>query len=187
MSTYSSSSFLLDGVHRGCYYGQQDRVDELNTRIQDRQIPDRPLAPNYDPRPVPTKYSLFPVVDRRVIPKEPLDNKLYLDNNDSNFYVSSKFGPPTNFLKNVNVETALRNQGVALQHGAEQGVYVPSSDSDLYKLRNPSSRPGAAQPFPGLFNRYVPEQNSVKPIVHTSIGKDLFANHTRTQLRTIPH
>ena len=43
------------------YYGQNERVDELNARILERDVPDTQLAPNFSPRPVPTKYAVFPM------------------------------------------------------------------------------------------------------------------------------
>ena len=86
-----------NGVVQGCYYGQNDRVDELNTRIQSRQFPENALRPNFDPRPVPTKYSIFPVIDRKVAPKESISP--YLDN--YGFSPVSANGPPKNYLQNI--------------------------------------------------------------------------------------
>jgi hypothetical protein len=175
----TQTNTLFQGVVQGCLYGQQDRVDELNTRMQGRQFSDSPLRPNYDPRPVSTKYSLFPVIDRKPIAHEPL--RTYLD--DSHFQKFSPItrnGPPKQYLENIDTETILRNQTVSLQHGAEQGVYVPSSHSDLYKINVPSTF--SEQPFPGLFKTYQADPN-IYPIHSQPIGKSLFSNHTRTQLR----
>ena len=56
------------------------------------------------------------------------------------------------------------------------------SQSDLYKV-TVVSRPGEAQPFPQLFE--APQFASVQhPNIVPSIGGDVFANHTRTQLRS---
>ena len=49
----------LYGVPDGLLIGQQSRVDEINERIGSRQFSDQPLAPNFDPRPVMTKYMIF--------------------------------------------------------------------------------------------------------------------------------
>lgn len=51
------------GVVEGVFYGQNERTDELNNRIIERNYPDIPLKPNYDPRPISTKYSHFPMID----------------------------------------------------------------------------------------------------------------------------
>ena len=60
------------GVPVGVYYGQNERVDELNNRMESRQFPDSPLQPNFDPRSVPTKYSKFPIINRRKTMNEPV-------------------------------------------------------------------------------------------------------------------
>jgi hypothetical protein len=61
-SYYQNIDFGENGVCKGIYYGQNERVDELNTRIQSRHFPDVDLPPNFDPRPVSTRFCLFPVV-----------------------------------------------------------------------------------------------------------------------------
>lgn len=165
------------GIIQGFYSGQQDRVDELNTRIQSRFAPDNALRPNYDPRPVSTKYSLFPIIDRKTPTKE------YLK--PSTEYLGDSFSPLINnspFLRNVDTETILRNQTVALQNGIGQSVYVPSSKSDLYNTTI-VSRP-SEQPFPDLFIK--PTFQSTQPaisIANQNIGKSDFFNYTRFQLR----
>jgi hypothetical protein len=76
MTEYSNTDNLFQGVVQGCLYGQQDRVDALNSRINSRQFADIDLRPNYDPRPIQTKYNHFPIIDqnRCLNIKEPLQN-----------------------------------------------------------------------------------------------------------------
>lgn len=175
-----TDSQKIVGLHEGIAYGQFERTDELNARMQNRHFPDVGLAPNYDPRPVPTKYSHFPIADRRAHPnvaiRPQLDHVVEL-----NFNPGTSRGPSATYFANVDKETVLRNQAFAVQHGADQGVYVPSSQSDLYNV-TVVSRPGELQPFPKLFEApqfaSIPHPNTVE-----SIGRDVFANHTRTQLR----
>ena len=170
----------IEGLPNFLYQGQNERVDELNHRIQSRHFPDSPLQPNFDPRPVPTKYALFPIINRRTPMKEPAIP--YLDYNSSvNFNPGSQRAPPSGF--NIELETQLRNQYFALQHGADQGVYIPSSNSDLYRVPVPMGSQKESQPFPDLFSN--PEFNSFPNpnVVDTKIGRDTFYNHTRTQLR----
>lgn len=167
-----------NGVVQGCYYGQNDRVDELNTRIQSRQFPENALRPNFDPRPVPTKYSIFPVIDRKVAPKESISP--YLDN--YGFSPVSANGPPKNYLQNIDQETILRNLTVGLQ-SANQGVFVPDSNSELFN--NPVfSSTFSEQAFPHLFNKPVFETKNYI-ISNQDIGKRTFYNDTRTQLRNM--
>jgi hypothetical protein len=176
------SNNKMYGVHEGVYYGQNERVDQLNDRINTRQFPDSPLEPNFAPRSVPTKYALFPMINRRKPMQEPVIP--YIDYNLSvNFNPGSHRAPPSGFFNNVDTETILRNQTVALQKGADQGVYVPSSQSDLYNVRVPQGSIQEPQPHPSLFSKFQFDQTPHANINGSNIGTDRFFNHTRTQLR----
>jgi hypothetical protein len=175
----------MDGVPNGeVWYGQYDRVNELNDRFQSRQFSDNSLEPNFSPRPVPTKYSLFPIINRRT----PVNTKI---NPFPNYDIEQNFNPgsaapPSGYYNNIDTETILRNQTVSLQHGAEQGVYVPSSKSDLYiNTVAKSTNRDEEQPYPNLFT--TPNFNTrVHPNINeANIGNDYFNNHTRTQLRNL--
>jgi hypothetical protein len=168
------------GVHQGIQYGQNERVDELNKRICSRFISDSPLEPNFDPRPVSTKYALFPIVNRRKMVNEPsIPYPEY--NHRINFTPTISRGPSAGYRNNVDIENSLRNQEYALQHGADQNVYVPASSSDLYNTTVVSAP--SNQPHPRLFEQ--PQFSSMPhPNVENSvIGREQFCNHTRTQLR----
>lgn len=170
----------LYGVPTGVFYGQNERVDELNDRIQSRQFSDKPLAPNFSSRPVLSKYSRFPVIDRRAPFTEEI--KPYeVHDVQGNFNPGTQNGPPRGYFSNVDLESGLRNQTVALQKGCIQREYVPNSNSELYKV-NVVSKPGP-NPHPSLFynesfNTF--REGSVKQL---NIGNNVFNNHTRTQLR----
>jgi hypothetical protein len=174
----------IPGLPQYLYYGQFDRVDELNSRILERDVPDKPLAPNFSPRPVTTKYSLFPMLDARMPATVPIEPNY-------NYNLSTTFTPPvmkrgpvSGFINHVNVESELRNQGTSLQKGADQGVYVPSSNSDLYKVYVPS-RP-SEQPHPELFRKEQFDARIHPNIANApQIGIDRFNNNTRVQLRNI--
>ncbi len=168
------------GVPEGILYGQNERVDELNSRLTSRHFPDMPLAPNFDPRPVPTKYALFPMINRRTQPKESIQ-LLPRHHVEVNFNPGNAKAPPCGFIQNVDVETSLRNQTVALQNGAYQGTYIPSSKSDLYQVSVPYSP--SVQPHPDLFLKYDLNTNIPNKLNQSNIGKSTFSNHTRTQLR----
>lgn len=185
MTDYSTADTLFQGVVQGCLFGQQDRVDALNDRIHGRQFSDIELRPNYDPRPVSTKYSRFPIIDPVMNRNSNL--KTYntinsLDNNKTPVFYSGSNNAPV--LRNIDLETKLRNQTHALQHGAPQGIFVPSSKSDLYNIDIPLSSNLGEQPFPELFNQNKFQSHKVPTITkYTSIGNMDFFNHTRTQLR----
>ena len=170
------------GIPEGISYGQNERVDELNDRINSRNYPDIPLAPNFDPRPVPTKYSLFPIVNRRKETREPI--RLSINHEVGiNFNPGTRNAPPAGYTNNIDIETSLRNQTVALQHGADQGYYVPSKNSDLYNV-SVISKP-TIQPHPDLFNKQEYKTFIPVSLEQKKIGKDRFHNETRTQLRSI--
>lgn len=168
------------GVTEGVFYGQNERVDELNNRYQDRQFPDSPLEPNFSPRSISTKYSHFPILNGRKPTNEPFLNYPSYST-QSNFNPGSDTAPSSGFFRNVDTETILRNQTAALQHGAEQGIYVPSSNSDLYKV-SVVYRP-SEQPNPLLFRSFQFNQTDHPNNIDNNIGHDRFFNHTRTQLR----
>jgi len=169
----------LYGVHQGVLYGQNERVEELNERLTSRNLSDTPLKPNYDPRPVPTKYSHFPIINRRAQSNEPAIN--FIDHNVSvNFNPGSDRAPPAGYSNKIDVENALRNQFFAIQN-TDQNVYIPSSASDLYKTTI-VSKP-TEQPYPLLFQQQQFSKNLHPNLLDTNIGNDKFYNHTRTQLR----
>jgi len=167
------------GVADGITYQQIERVEDLNKRIIERQFTDYPLEPNYEPRPVPTKYSIFPIIDRRTPAKEPrLDYPVH--NSYVNFNPGSAVGPIKGYFKNVDTETVLRNQVFSLQDTA-QNQYVPSSKSDLYNVTVVSSP--SEQPYPLLFAKTALEKNLHPNVQDSNIGKNIFFNATRVQLR----
>ena len=170
------------GVQEGISYGQNERVDELNDRILSRNRPDIPLAPNFDPRPIPTKYSHFPMVNRRASGTEriaPYINHVV----GLNFNPATSNAPPVGYMVNVDTETVLRNQTVAMQRDtAFQGTYIPSSQSDLYHVTVASTP--SVQPFPDLFDRPTFQTAIPANLEQSQIGKESFFNHTRTQLRS---
>jgi hypothetical protein len=171
----------IKGIPDGVVIGQMERTTELDERILDRMFPSEALKPNYDPRPISTKYSVFPSLSGR----KPIDTKL---NNYNDYNVHETFNPgnskapPGGFLKYVDNESYLRNQSIALQKGAEQGYYVPQSTSELfndYKVRSEHK----IQPYPKLFEKTTYNNPRTHNVGLMNIGKDLFHNNTRTQLR----
>jgi len=174
----------MEGVHVGVSYGQHDRVDELNDRIQNRQFSDKPLAPNFSSRPVVTKYSRFQIADRRAPAYEEEIRPVETHNTQTNFNPATLRGPPASMLQNIDLESALRNQNVAFQRNCVQSTYVPDSRSELFNVRVHSAL--GPNPHPSLFShpptQSVPREAAVRGM---NIGKDLFNNSTRTQLRAL--
>lgn len=157
---------------KGVYYLQNERVEELNDRIQERRFPDKPLEPIYDLRPIATKYTMFPMNDVRKQAKEP--KQIYPEYDATTNFIPSN---NTHSKYDVDVENMLGN------YAKEKNKYVPASSSDLYNVTIPS-RP-SVQPFEGLFRKNEFPATTHPNNQNTQIGKDRFYNHTRTQLRSI--
>jgi len=173
------------GVQKGICYGQFDRTDELNNRIHDRQFSDKPLAPNFSSRPVMSKYSHFPIIERRAPHEEQISSVPQHDVN-TNFSPATQNGPPSTYLNNIDIETGLRNQTVSHQRYGIQQTYVPNSDSDLYRVNVFSNSETTPQPHPSLFHHASTECTTrAKTVRHINIGNELFHNNTRTQLRSL--
>lgn len=164
------------GVIDGAYYCNQDRNMELNVRIAERNIPSASLEPQFSIRPVSTKYALLPVVDRRSKSTVPI-NKMEPYSVENVFNPGTSQGPWNGFATNINEESKLRNQFFALQN-CEQAAWVPSSQSDLYKV-NVEGRT-EIQPFPHLFTteKFAPFEPNTD-----GLSKDIWGNHTRQQLK----
>ena len=168
------------------YYGQEERVEELNRRIEERNQPDAPLEPCFDMRPTPTKYSRFPIVNLRNDPQQ-IETPIYMlpPYTPTLFFTPpvGNQGPLSGFK--IDSESRLQNRFFALQkNGAGmQNQYIPSSQSDLYKVDVPLSP--SDQPFPGLFKSYPKRVTSEIPdfVGYLQMSNKTFNNATRTQLR----
>ena len=169
----------IEGAAYGLWDGQHGRVEELNQRLSARQFPDQPMQANFGFRPIPTKYALFPIIDRRASVTVPIQRAPKYDTS-LHFSPATTKGPVATYLANVDLETVLQNRHVVLQHGAEQGVYVPSSNSDLYGF----SAVGRVESLDERAMLFEKRALSTKVNdVAMMIGQDRFHNNTRTQLR----
>ncbi len=166
----------LYGVVNGLYYCNIDKDNELNQRLAERNVPSGPLQPQFSMRPVSTKYALMPIVDRR--PKPTVEVQSF-----PNYSVGTTFnpgdsqGPWSGFASNVDVDSTLRNQFFALQK-CEQPNFIPSSDSDMYHVTAVGRQ--EEQQCPGLFKE---ERFSDFNPNTCDVGKDIWGNNTRVQLR----
>jgi len=167
------------GATHGLWEGQFQRVEELNDRLADRHFPDQMLQPNFSSRPVATKYALFPVIDRRAAPSVPIEKQPKY-NQYKSFSPATCNGPVATYLANIDLETVLQNRHVVLQKGADQGVYVPSSKSNLYGF----SAVGREESMGERGMLFAKHQLATKTSeVAQKIGQDRFHNNTRVQLR----
>lgn len=171
----------IQGVHQKPVIGQHERTDELNSRIHSRQFADHALEPLFSTRPVSTKYSFMGIVAKNstlaptcpIVPTKP-------------FNISTDFtptrGPWRTYAQNIDTETMLRNQFYALQN-ASQAAYVPSSNSDLYKVNVPNGSQMEKTPYDLLFAKPSFDSAANRWKQDAKIGVDRFNNSTRTQLR----
>lgn len=123
------------GVVKGLYTTSDDRVDQLNQRIAARNDAPTP-AFVFSPRPVPTKYSVMPIM-AEVPPSQTA--------------IKYAPAPPSSFLGfmgNVDTESTLRNIHYALQKDP-RATYIPSTVSDLYQVEIPAAP--VSQPHKLLF------------------------------------
>lgn len=170
------------GSHSGLMVGGFQRVDELNDRISSRIASDHVLPVQFDFRPVATKYSIFPMIDRRAKPTVPLPksscpNGVY--DVKTTFAPMQRRGPTQYGLDNVDTETVLQNRHVVYQRHADQGVYVPHSNSDLYRVEAVGRQEEQTHPALFLKDQYSTSGSNIASLV----GRELFHNNTRTQLR----
>ena len=165
------------GVVNGVYYCGNDRVDELNDRISERNIPSEPLQAQFGLRPVSTKYAVMPILDQRAKSNVPI--KQYTTYNNANTFNPGTRAPWSGFATNVNTESTLRNQFFALQK-CEQSNYIPGSNSDMYNVLVTGRN--VEQPFPDLFS--TPEFETFNPNV-CNTGNNFFDNFTRQQIKNI--
>ena len=163
------------GVVKGLYHCNLKRANELNERLSQRNVPSAPLQPYLNTRPVSTKYSLLPVLDRRAPTDVPLE-KLPTYSPKDVFYPGGAQAPWSGFANAIDVESTLHNQFFALQK-CEQSQYVPSSKSDLYNSVIPDTFDPTKDIFPHMNKQHH---------LHTAeycgtSGHNLFQNHTRQQ------
>lgn len=164
------------------YFDQptSQRQQTVYLRSYTRNIPSQPLQPYLDARPVSTKYAILPIIDSRKQVETPLIQQATFT--PERIYNPGYKGPWSGYASNVNHESELRNQIYALQ-SCSQAKYVPSSESNLYKINwENTNKPN--QPFPGLFKneQFSPINPNSNP---DKIGYSLFNNATRQQTKDL--
>ena len=111
------------------YQSNDNRVDELNKRISSRLMPSSHAPMSFSPRPVSTKYALFPMIDQiakaeTTILSRPVPSFLPGDSAPFSGY-------------NVHQESKLQIRATLQRDSASQ--YFPSSNSDLFQHSVPKT------------------------------------------------
>ena len=161
-----------------------DRVDELNNRLTNRNLPSDLLEPVFDPRPSHTKGGMMPVITPQKTPTQDFFTyKKY--NPETTFAPTTKSPPFKGFCERVDDESELRNQVFALQC-SERGAFIPSSLSDLYNVDvpyTPTMNNDIKHMHPGLFieNNF----NDFNPDPTPESTKKVFNNDTKQSIKNI--
>ena len=166
----------MHGVISGVYICNDGRLDEMNYKMYESNIPSANLQPQYSIRPTSTKYGYVQILDQRQSSVTPLQS-YGTYSTSSVFNPGNAQAPWSGFSNNINTESILRNQFFALQN-CEQSEYVPSSTSDLYQTKI-DYKP-VQQNHPLLFEK--PDLAPFNPNT-SNVGNNLFNNHTRNQLK----
>lgn len=170
----------MHGVVRGVYYCHDNRVQDLNVRIYDRNIPNVPLQANFEPRAVRTRQIQFPAFDCRSPAKTPVIVR-------PNYNQYTQFNPGSSapfsgWARHIDQDSRLKNKFMAHHKWTAQTEYIPSSKSDLYNDKTPQSA-FLNQDRQLLFQEQSFEPHNPNPC---NLGGDLFNNHIRQQLKELP-
>ncbi len=187
---------MLHGVVRGAQTFNHERLQQLNDRIYQRNLPTNDMQTHFSPRSTTTRQCLFPMVDNHM----PSDAQI---KRIPNYSMVDQFNPGSNapwlgYMTSVDNESRLRNQFAANQPAA-QSKYIPASTSDLYHynvqdeiikahsqrvplIEQPASNITTPQPYPRLFE--TPQFAPFDANEH-GLGMDTFENHTRQQVKNL--
>lgn len=169
---------------RGVFIKNDERLEELNNRIYNRNVPSHTVTQTFDPRPTNTRQQLYPMyVSKNMEGNMNTYDIQYFHNkniSESNGFNPGK-GPYVTYANNIDKETQLQDRFMVKQKWTPQTKYIPNSDSDLYKTQVYSSKyienPHKLlneQPYFAPFNPNIKQ-----------IGTDVFNNHTRNQIRNL--
>jgi hypothetical protein len=141
--------------------------NELNKRLENRNVPSGPLQPLYDIRPISTKYTLFHSIDEKLPPTPQYTYDPY------KIFNPGDRAPIDYFIKNIDIETKLRSQFFALQK-SPQALYVPEINSQLYE--NPMAY------SPEFFSPTDSISRTIPPSDHENLNQP-FYNSVRSNSR----
>lgn len=151
------------------------RTQEINERLFNRNLAIGKVDVAYGIPSVPTKYTTMHIHDVNSTVNTSLV-KAPIYNTSQNFLPGDRKPHWSGFSTTVDTESNLRNQFFSLQK-CDQREYIPSSNSDLYKL-NVKTNTTENMEHSLLFNNN--EFNKFNPNID-NIGNNLFYNHTRVQ------
>lgn len=160
----------------------ENRVEDLNKRIFERNIPSRTLQQQFSVRPVSTKFTKFQTLSEN----ETLNNNEKINMlptyNIQNDFNPGSTAPPQGYINNIDDESRLNRQFFSNQNSF-QSKWIPSTESSLYKTDKVCWED--KQPFPKLFEDFNSINSNINKLEKYNVGKDLWQNSTRQQLKNI--
>ena len=171
----------MENVVKGAYFCNQYRTTQLSNRIYERNVPGVPLQMGYGPRPVDTKFKRFPILDCHLPAYTPCERRpIY--NTRHMFAGSSQALPFNGFQAKVDTESALKNIIFPLQ-ACPQAQFIPGSKSDLYNTTYLTPPIQTTK----MTNELLFKQEKFSPFNPNmcNIGKDIFNNNTRVQVKNL--
>ena len=165
---------------------QQARTEDLNKRISARNVPSQTLQSLFSPRPVPTRYIRMPAIDCKkkadvLIKTQPTYSPYNV------FYPGSVAAPWSGWATAIDQDSRLKNIYFPLQK-CPQSKYIPSSNSELYKYKflSTNQKTGHELLFKTeQFKSSNMDKKFEKFNKNHVIGKDVFNNNTRVQVRNL--
>jgi hypothetical protein len=171
----------MHGVIKGVYYCQDNRVQDLNVRISNRNIPSKTLQMTFDPRQVQTRYVRFPMIDCYMPSKEPI--KYQSPYNQHLQFNPGTSAPYSGYATNIDQDSRLQNIFMPNQKWTAQTEFIPSSHSDLYNTPKITTSNPVKMTNQGLFKT---EQFSPFNPNPCNLGSNVFYNFTRQQVKNLP-
>jgi len=166
------------GVPKGLIICNNGRLDEINQRIESRNVPSQPLKPAFSLRPQQSKYNFMPIVNDSLDAKVGL--KQYVNYDTKTVFNPGTSAPWYGYANHINTESSLRNQFFALQD-CDQAAYIPGSNSSLYVNYN----------VPRHNQNQNPTQNQEPQMApfnpnECNLEQTLWQNNTRVAVKNIP-
>ena len=150
-----------------------DYDNALNKRLNERYFPSQELQPNFDPRPVSTKYTHFHTSDK---PSKSFLRKYPTFNTHKVFYPGNAKGPVNYGLSQVDIESTLGNRYMALQKN-DHAFYIPPLKSDLYA--------NVLETNPSPSSAHFLNPPIVKNVDKCNLAPHTFHNSTRYNLKNL--
>lgn len=170
----------MNGVVKGVYLCNQNRLDELNNRLYERNLTNAPIKMQYNIRSVPTRYVHMPTIDQHQKTSVPCEPKPIYNTNI--MFTPSSSLPFNGYQENIDVETRLHNTITPLQ-SCPQSKFIPASTSDLYNSQYLVKKDKRDY----ITNQLLFHNQTFAPFNPNTcdIGHNFFHNSTRTQIRSL--